>query len=31
VVAVIDSAGYQRIDDADLKTRYETIAAQSNR
>ena len=31
VVSVIDSAGYQRVDDVDLKARYETIAAQSNR
>ena len=31
VVAVIDSAGYQRVDDADLRTRFEAIAAQSNR
>lgn len=31
VVAVINAAGYQRVDDADLKARYETIAAQSNR
>jgi proteasome beta subunit len=31
VVAVIDASGYRRIDDADLKARYETIAAQASR
>jgi len=31
VVAVIDADGYRRVDDADLKARYETIAAESSR
>jgi proteasome beta subunit len=31
VVAVIDSDGYRRVDDSDLKVRYEQIAAQANR
>jgi len=31
VVAVIDADGYRRVDDVDLKARYETIAAESSR
>jgi proteasome beta subunit len=31
VVAVIDADGYRRIEDSDLKARYEQIAAQANR
>lgn len=31
VVAVIDADGYRRVDDTDLKARYETIAAESAR
>ena len=31
VVAVIDASGYRRIDDGDLKARYETIATQASR